>query len=182
MEPKEKALFDKDGFKFSKLGQQQYLASFSLENDHVNLANMIHFDLIKLIYDLNSDIYESVKLDKINENEATITLVFKHFFEDLGIPQKYSYMHMKRIVNAKSVVFDATSIRSSRPANVPADSQIVAFSKMSIACEIITPHKINFTYSVHIDEDRYIPPFIEKFISIITNKIFKRVKEFIDKL
>ena len=31
----------------------------------------------------------------MNENEANITLVMKHFFEDLGLPQKFSFLHMK---------------------------------------------------------------------------------------
>mgnify|MGYP003333288924 CR=1 FL=1 len=77
--------------------KNQYKLDFSIQNERIIIANILDFNLIKLIYDLNPDVYEYVNIEKINENEAIATLLMKHFFEDLGLPQKYSYMNMKRI-------------------------------------------------------------------------------------
>ena len=82
-----KILYEKDGMKFTKLENKKYCLEFSMENKNINMVNIVDFSLIKLIYDLNCDIYESVDLQKLNENESTTVLVMKHLFEDLGLPQ-----------------------------------------------------------------------------------------------
>ena len=83
-----KILYEKDGMIFTKIDDKKYNLSFSMENKNILIANIIDFSLFKLIYELNNDIYESVNLTKINENEAITVLVMKHLFEDLGLPQK----------------------------------------------------------------------------------------------
>ena len=105
MNTPEKILFEKDDFTFSKKGNNIYYTTFTLENEKINLTSVINFELIKLIYDLNPDIYETVILEKMNENEANITLVMKHFFEDLGLPQKFSFLHMKKIMAKNHILF-----------------------------------------------------------------------------
>ena len=47
---------------------------YSIENQNINLEPLINFELIKLIYELNPDIYEKVVLNKITEEEAQITI------------------------------------------------------------------------------------------------------------
>ena len=173
-------LFESNGFQFTKLKHNNYNASFSVENLKIHLAKIINFEFIQLIYNLNPDIYEYVHLEKLNGNEAIITLVMKPFFEDLGIPQKYSYMHMKKTVNDDQIVFDAQAINSFKPDTIPHDAQSVSFSKMTSICHLETPHKIRFVYNVCIDESRTIPQFVEKFMGIVANKIFTRVKQFIE--
>ena len=78
-----KILYEKDGMKFTKLENKKYNLCFSMENKHILMANIVDFSLIKLIYDLNGDIYESVDLQKLGENQAVVTLLMKHLFEDL---------------------------------------------------------------------------------------------------
>ena len=173
-------LFENNGFKFTKQNHNNYNASFSVENQNIRLDKIINFDLIQLIYNLNPDIYEYVHLEKLNENEAIITLIMKNFFEDFGLPQKYSYMHMKKTVNNNQIVFDAQAIQQGKPDTIPPDAQPVSFSKMTSICYLETPHKIRFTYNVSMDEGRMIPPFVEKFVGIASNKIFTRVKQFIE--
>jgi hypothetical protein len=173
-------LLEKDGFVFAKLQSNNYEMSFSIENKNIHLAKVVNFELFKLIYDLNPEIYESVHLEKTNNDEAIVTLVMKHFFEDIGIPQKYSYMHIKRSVHSNCITFDAEVIRSTRPDNVPIDAQLVAFSNVVCICQLETAHKINFKYNIQLDENHVMPPFLEKFISNISNKICKRVKQFIE--
>jgi hypothetical protein len=175
-----KILYEKDGMKFTKLSDKKYSLDFSMENKNIIMANIIDFNLIKLIYDLNGDIYESVNFDKISENEVIVTLLMKHLFEDLGLPQKYSYLHMKKSVNDKQIIFRSQSIQSERPQGIPDDAELMAMKENIGICDIITPHKIHFSFTVLFEDYVKIPQFAEKMVGLILNKIFKRVKQFIE--
>ena len=63
---KNKVLLDKDGLKFVRLEKNKYNLSYSIENKNINLEPLINFELIKLIYELNPDIYEKVPDFSIN--------------------------------------------------------------------------------------------------------------------
>jgi hypothetical protein len=56
----------------------------------------------------------------------------------------------------------------------------MAMQELNNICDIITPHKINFSCNVIFDPNTNIPPFAEKMVGIILHKIFKRVKQFIE--
>ena len=66
----EVTLFDKDGFIFSRPKKNHYSLTFTIENNNILLPKIIDFNLIKLIYDLNPDVYEKVDVEKINENNS----------------------------------------------------------------------------------------------------------------
>ena len=176
----EAVLFDKEGFKFVRIKKNNYKLTFVMENKNIILSKIIDFNLIKLIYDLNNDVYEYANLDKLNENEAIITLLMKHFFADLGLPQRFSFLHMKKIVEERRITFNSQSIKSHRPEGMPEESRLMAIKDMTSICDIITPHKVYFSFNITFDEEMNIPPFAEKMVGLISHKIFKRVKQFIE--
>ena len=73
-------LYSKEGFIFTKNDKNDYTLSFSMQNNSIVLSKIIDFNVIKLIYDLNSDIYEKININIINENEAIANLLIKHLF------------------------------------------------------------------------------------------------------
>ena len=81
----EAILYEKDGFIFSRIEKNKYTMNFAMENKNIILAKVIDFNLIKLIYDLNGDVYEKVSMEKLNDNEVIATLLMKHLFEELGL-------------------------------------------------------------------------------------------------
>jgi len=173
---------NKDGFKFVKFNTSHYGLNFSIENKNIDLSKVVDFSLIKLIYDLNRDIYEKVIFDTINDNEAVAMLLMKNFFEELGLPQRFSYIHMKKHTTDDKIIFKSQSIKSHRPENVPDDSELMAIQDMECIATIVNPHKVTFNYNIIFDEDTKILPFAEKMVGIILNKIFNRVKQFIEKI
>lgn len=177
----ETTLFNKDGFNFVRVRKNQYKLTFNMENKNINLSKIIDFSLIKLIYDLNPDVYESVNIEKINDNEIIATLLMKHFFVDLGMPQRFSYIHMTRIVEEEKFIFKAQSIKQ-RPPNMPEEAELMAIQDFACVCDIITPHSINFSVNIIFDQQMFVPPFAEKMVGMILHKIFKRVKQFIEKV
>ena len=186
MEPisKNKILVEKDGMKFIKFDKNKFNLIFSIENKKINLSEIVNFELIKLIYELNPDIYEKVILNKNknNEEEATITLLMKHFFNDLGFPQKYSHMNLKKSTSDRGTHFEGASIFSEKPVCISENVELLPIEKLNIDCINVTPNKINFNCVIIFHNSLIIPSFIEKIIGIIVNKIFVRVKIFIENI
>jgi uncharacterized protein YkvS len=179
--PLEIILFNKDGFIFSRVGKNNYKMNFSMENNNIVLSKVVDFGLIKLIYDLNGDVYEKVTMETLNSNEVIVSLLMKHLFEDLGLPQKYSFIHVKKIMEQhERIVFKAQSIQSYRPDGIPAEAELMVVDDLTCNCNIITPHKIDFSFAILFDSSMKIPPFADKLVGLILNKIFKRVKQFIE--
>jgi len=176
----ETLLFNKEGFMFVRENKNKYKLDFSISNKGIIIENIINFNLIKLIYDLNPDVYEYVNINQQNENEAIITLLMKHFFEDLGLPQRFSYMAMKKYKEDNKIIFHSQSIRDHRPENMPNESELMNMKDLICVCNMITQHKIIFEVNVVFNENMVIPPFAEKIIGMILHKIFKRVKQFIE--
>jgi hypothetical protein len=176
----ETKLFEKEGFIFTQIKKNNYKIDFTMENKNIILSKIIDFNLIKLIYDLNTDIYETVELEIINENEAVATILMKNFFEELGLPQKFSYLHIKREIQDNKIIFRSQSIQGHRPTSIPIDAELMGVENMTSICDIITPHKMNFSFNMILNDNVIIPVFVEKMVGIILHKIFKRVKQFIE--
>ena len=179
---KECFIFEKDCFKFVRIDKNKYKLSFTMENKKILLSNILDFNLIKLIYDLNNDIYEKVNVEQINENEAICTLLIKNFFEDLGFSQKYSHLHMKKYCEDSKIIFNSQTIHTEKPSIIPEHAELLYIDSMINICEIITPHNITFSFYINFYQEMVIPNFSEKMVGIILNKIFKRVKQFIENI
>jgi hypothetical protein len=177
-------LSDKNGTKFMKLNDNHYRVSFDVENPHMNLPELINVDLFTLIYTLNPDIYESIRVEKMDDDEAYAIGILKHFFEDLGMPQRYSYLHIRRMhtdTNKPNVIrFNARTIYDKRPEGVSQELEIVSFDKMMSAVEIVSSHHLRIVQDIYVNEKVHISPMIEKFIGTIIMKICKRIKLFIE--
>ena len=173
-------LYSKEGFVFKRNEKNNYSLSFEMENNNIILSKIIDFNLVKLIYDLNNDIYEKVNLKIINQNEATINLLMKNLFEDLGLPQRFSYLYIKKISQENIIKFESQTIKSERPKDMPVDAELMAIQTMICNCNIITPHKVRFTVNVLFENHMLIPAVVEKLVGLILYKIFNRVKQFIE--
>jgi hypothetical protein len=176
-----KTIYEKDGFKFEKLKENAFNLSFNIENNKLDFKNLINFDLVKLIYDLNKDIYISSYLQKIPDtNAAIITLLMNHFFEDLGLPQRYSHIYMTQEETEKEIIFNACSVHTeNKPDGIPSHAELMPLKYMTIRCNMLTPHNVDFNCAIVFDNDLKMPPFAEKIVGIMIHKIFSRVKNFI---
>jgi hypothetical protein len=177
---KSNILYTKEGFQLVKNRKHNYSLSFEMNNDNIILANIIDFTLVKLIYDLNSDIYEKVDLQKINDNEVIMTTLIKHLFEELGLPQRFSYVHIKKNIEDNKIIFVLQSIYSKRPQGMPLEAEQMSIKNMICMFNILTPHHIRFTCDIIFEDNMNIPPFAEKLVGLILFKIFNRVKRFIE--
>ncbi len=173
-------LYSKDGFTFVKNKKNNYRLTFQMENNDIVLSKITDFSLVKLIYDLNGDIYEKVKLEQINDNEATMCMLMRHLFEDLGLPQRFSYLHMTKMVTDNKITFMSKSINSERPEGMPDEAEQMPIKDMTCECNIITQHRMGFSCNIIFENYMNIPQFAEKMVGLILFKIFNRVKQFIE--
>jgi len=173
-------LYSKEGLIFTKNEQNNYSLSFSIENNSIVLSKIIDLNLIKLIYDLNNDIYERCNINIINENEAVSNLLMKHLFKDLGLPQFFCYLHIKKIIEENNIQFIVQSIKPETPEGVPSNAELMPIKNMICDCRIITPHQIIFICNIQFEKSMLIPQVVEKLVGLILYKIFNRVKQFIE--
>jgi len=173
-------LYSKEGFIFTKNEKNNYSLSFSMQNNSIVLSKIIDFNLIKLIYDLNPDVYEKINMNILNENEAISNLLMKNLFKDLGLPQRYSYVSINKIIEENSIKFISQTIKNQVPEGMPANAELMPIQNMICNCRIITPHQIQFTCNIQFENSMLIPQVVEKLVGIILYKIFNRVKQFIE--
>ena len=180
--PPSNILLNKHGLVCCKEGAHEYSITYIIKNNNIVLSSILNFDLIELIYRLNPDIYEDVHLDKLNDNEATVVVIFKHLFEDLGLPQTYSYLHIVKTTENDKLIFTTQSICSERPSRVPINAMRAPLHKVSTECTIIHPHEVHFKQYIFLNPKFNLPPFLEKIIVTIISKLFRRIKQFIEKI
>jgi hypothetical protein len=173
-------LYSKEGFIFTKNEKNNYSLSFSIQNNSIVLSNIIDFNLIKLIYELNPDVYEKNNMNIISENEAITTLLMKHLFKDLGLPQRFCYLHVHKIVEENSIKFISRTIKPKTPEGMPFDAELMPIKNMVCDCRIITPHQIQILYNIEFENSISIPQVVEKLCGLILYKITNRVKQFIE--
>jgi hypothetical protein len=174
-------------FQMNKSTSGEYNIQFYLENDNIKLDNIIDFNLIKLMYELNQDIYEKIDLNIFNDNQATMLAINKHLFQDLGISQKYSHLKIsKTIVGTGKIIFELESINEQKQLQshlIPEKAEQLPIEQFIIACNVINQHKIEFGIDFKIDTDNIkLPDFVENVLCKIFIKMFKRVKQFIENI
>jgi len=178
-----------NNFQMKKINTGEYNIQFYLENNNIQLDKIIDFHLLKLLYELNQDIYETVDLKIFNENQATLLAINKHLFQDLGISQKYSHLKIsKTIVGTGKIIFDLQTLKTNPSEHsmshlIPEKAEQLPIEQFIIACNVINQHKIEFGINFKIDIDMIeLPDFVENALCKIFIKMFKRVKQFIENM
>jgi hypothetical protein len=174
-------IHSKDGIQILKLTDQSFRICFSMENRNIMLNSVLNFDLIKLIYDLNKDICEKVELQKLDESYAIMTLIIKNFFEDLGIPQKFSCLQIhKHVASAQETEFLFSTFTNYKPSWVSSDIELAYIEKISMKCFCKTPHELEFDCIVQFPMNQNLPTFVQKMSVMVVQKIINRLKQFIE--
>jgi len=192
-EKKEIIFFDKNTLRISKTQDEEYHMQCEIENKNLILEKIIDFEMMKLVYDLNKDIYEKTELHKISDLEANIFFMMKDLFPDLGIPQRFAYLKVKKTVEkdpltqkTSKIIFQSQFILDEkgefkRPEHVTQKAHPLPIERMEVECIFFNEHKMHFSNKIKIDEKKMkIPAFLEKMISQIIYKVFSRLKQFIE--
>jgi hypothetical protein len=140
----------------------EYYSSFCLNNPNIILSQIIDFNLMKLVYDLNTDIFEKTNLAINDDDTAVITVLLKHFFKDLGLPQKYSVLHIQRILDEDKIIFKGKTkenIANETLMNFPINAELLSISLlMLILCDSIN-NRLKYAVKLMLDDLEIQPEF-----------------------
>ena len=179
-----KIISDKNGMKLVRKPNNEFNFVCTIENKHIYLDKIINFELIKLIFEINNDIYEKVIMNKIDDNNAEFIFIMKHFFADIGLPQRYYHFMMKKNfnVNENKIVFTSETINRNKPDFIGKDIEFLPINNMIYECQFtsLQRDKMLFSALISFDKNLSIPEYVEKVVGLIVNKIFIRVKQFIE--
>ncbi len=162
---KSKTLIETPIISIIKNGDNSLNIEFFIENPLIDLTTMLNFGLIKLIGDINKDIYEHMDLQIIDENNAYLRVVMKHLLKDLGVPQTYSnllitkgtYTNMN--TNTKTVSFTAVKTSDaiiSKPSFSFVDKlELIPIQQLSFHCNIENVHKIKIQINILFEENTH---------------------------
>jgi hypothetical protein len=177
-------LFDKKGITLYKINKEIFELDHLIENNNLVLKQLINLDFVKIMNNLNQDIYDVLEYNIINENEANIVLLMKHFFSDLGLKQKYLNLSINKTeeigVNGNKIAFHISTRSLERPHIIPPEIELVNIKTMVLTFDIINNHRVFLNCIIHIDNKMFEKTFVEKLIGNIICKVFMRTKQFIE--
>lgn len=175
-------IIQREGLVFSRVYSHHYCLEFDLKNTSMYLAKIIDFPLIKLIFDLNQDVYETVDMTRTGDDSASMILLMKHMFKDVGLPQRYSHTKVERVRNTEGTIefTSETLFDVPKPAWLPAQAELLPIQKLIATFQMRDPHHAQCTINVQFAEKLPITGFMEKMAGLVLTKIFKRMKQFIE--
>ena len=175
-------VFSKEGLNIIKNNKNNYSLLFSIENNNIYLPKIIHFNTINILCDLYHDLIEKYDLQiNENKNEAIIYILFKHLFEDLGLPHYYIYIHITKNITeniTENITFEFKSIKLN---DISIEVEPINITTGIVNCSIITSHKISIEWNILISNID-IPECVEKILGLIIYKLFNRIKQFIENI
>jgi len=177
-----KIIYNKNGIKMTKLKENNYMLHFFIENKFLQLEKIINLEVAKLIYEINKDFLEDFHFVKNSENNATIYYLFKHFFQDFGLSQKYTYTNVSMEKTFDKIIFTTETNKEPLLKEIEfiENTEKLPISKASFVCNIISPHKVEIQNTVQFHAHYNLPEFVEKIATNIFSKIFIRIKQFIE--
>lgn len=173
-----KTIIQKDGLVFKRIELEEYALHFSLQNEKTNLLNLIDFPFISLIFELNKDIFEFVRIERKNETEAIVTVLTRNIFEDIGINQKHIYARIQKKVDGQLTTFLLGSIRTHCP-EMALEAEPLYVDDWVCECRFEDSTCVNFEIKLR---NLYIPAFLEKVVGVFSLKVIERIKQYIENL
>jgi hypothetical protein len=181
---KTKVIMDKKDYKMTRINKYNYLFEYEIENKNILLEKVINLEFIKLIYELNKhDIFDDFYLEMNSTESATIYILFKQFFNDFGVPQKYAHIDISIEKTEKQIIFTTKTNNTKPKVNITnKEAQLIPIHSVTTICDFINPHKVSIKTTTSFSTSMNLPEFIEKLATTVISKIFLRAKQFIEKI
>ena len=179
-----KKIIDKDEIKMERIDKNKYILSFSISSDKLYIQKLIGFDIAKILYEVNKDIFDEFDMNQRGD-EAEVYFLIKHFFSDFGLPQKYMHLQIQKIQDEKSdaILFfcqNANPDLYTSVLNIPSKGEQMNTDLIHIVCNAINDHKVDVVNTIFLNNHVDIPAVVEKMAGILISKMFLKVKQFIE--
>ena len=199
---------DKDEVYLSRdKANKLYLIEFKATNPNIRIDALLTFDIYKMIYELNKDIFESYHIafpDPTDPSRAELMFILKSVM-GLGVRYTHVCTHMPHLLNqgqeqgqvqeqgqeqGKIIYMISENIYKDAPSAfrnlIPRRAEQLDSDDSTITIHVQPDgHAIQFYYQFKLQLNKpgdviSIPPFVDKAISAIMKNTFVRVKKFIE--
>ena len=194
---------DKDSVYLSRdKANHMYLIEFKAVNHKIRIDALFTFDIYKMMYELNKDLFESHHIvfpDPSDPSRAELLFIFKSI---MGLGERYThvYTHMPHLSSqeplaqgqSQSQIIHVTSVNVPKTAQsqlrhlIPRRAEQIDSDDSHITVHVQPDgHAIQFHYEFKLqlskpDDVISIPPFVDKAVSAMMKNIFVRMKQFIE--
>lgn len=176
-----KKIIEKSGFIMERIDKNKYILNFSIKNDKIILKKIITFEIMKILYEINKDIFEDFTYTKINGTSVEAYFLFKHFFSEFGLPQKYTHLNIEMIDDIdNNVILFACQNSTTNSLIIQNKGEQMKLDSMFLKFKLINDHNVEITNNIFFANTAIIPAFAEKMAGIITCKMFIKIKQFIE--
>jgi len=170
-----KTIIKKPNFLLTRNKKNQYQIDFVIENKYIHVKNMLNFNLLKFIYEVNKNYFEKVQLDEVNSHEAKLYLLMKPIMKELGILQRFASLHVKMSTDqSNNVYFKGTPCAQYDPIHECKYAIIAPIKEFTITCTLLSPHKFKFSQTLFFDMDFTMLPFFENIFGTLLKNIFQQ--------
>jgi hypothetical protein len=180
-----------------------YLIEYQSHNPKIRIDAIMTFDIYKLIYELNKDIFESHHIaypDPADPSRAEIMFIFKSI---MGLGERYTHVHthMPHLLEpvqssepgqGRVIRIHSTNVPTTGPSLlrhlIPRRAEQIDSDNSNITIHVQPDgHAIQFYYKFKLQLSKpgdvvSVPSFVDKAISTMMKKIFVRLKKFIELL
>ena len=171
-----KEILNKNSLKIIRNDKNEYIGQIEIYEKKIDIRRLFHFDKLHILKDLNPDIIENIKITSICDESATIFILYKHFFKDLGFSQYGIFIDVVRVEKDNIVEFTASNSKK-----IQSDYLILPIDSFSMKiCKVTDTNKFNIITKLTINVNFEISNPIEKIMAQIVQKIFTRIKQFIE--
>ena len=177
-----------------------YLIEFRARNPKIRIDALLTFDIYRMMYELNKDLFESHHIvfpDPNDPSRAELLFIFKSI---MGLGERYThvYTHMPHLSHQEPLAQDQSQVIHVTSVNVPKGTDSALKHLIPRRAEQIDSndshitvnvqpdgHAIQFHYEFKLqlskpDDVISIPPFVDKAVSTMMKTIFVRMKQFIE--
>ena len=160
---------------------------FSVQNDKLDLVSIFGFPILDILHIVNKDdlidLYE--KEIGMGEISASVQMVFKHLFKDIGLPQFYMNMFFQCEKTDSVIIYKCVPDRILSPLhkdgyNISSHNMHVPIESMVIRCVFPTQQNAICEVCIKLDSTYSKLSQYESMLMSIFKKMFNKVKRFIE--
>ena len=124
----------KDDITFTKINKNTY--TFSTTITKFNLKKkLLELDIsfFNIIHNIKQHLTDNIYLEFLNKNEVFVSLLFKHFFQDLGFPQFYFHKYITITRYDTHIDIHLIDINLKNTCFIPQDAEEFCFDKLTVS-------------------------------------------------
>jgi hypothetical protein len=136
-----KKIIEKKDINMERIDKNKYILNFAIENKKIYIKNIINFNIMKILYEVNKDILEDFKMNLHDDKNGECYFLLKHFFSDLGLPQKYIHLDIKKIDDPENnTILFVCKNNITNTLNIPKTGEQLDYEAMFFKCKLINDH------------------------------------------